>query len=77
MEIKLNMLREGQCGRITALHIGGVMRRRLIDFGLIEGTTIRCLRSAPFGGPTLYRVRGTMLALRRTDSRYIYVELCE
>ena len=77
MEIQLDMMQEGQRGEISSVRFSGAMRRRLIDFGLIEGTRICCLRRLPFGGPALYLVRGTMLALRKRDSRYICVELCE
>lgn len=74
METTLNLLRPGQCARVVALEIGGAMRRRLLDFGLIEGTHVRCLRESPAGSPVIYRVRGTMLALRTADSRRIRVE---
>ena len=36
METTLNYLREGQCARIKTLRMQGAMRRRLLDFGLIE-----------------------------------------
>ena len=74
METTLNHLREGQSARIKTLRMQGAMRRRLLDFGLIEGTQVRCLRRSPAGDPVLYCVRGTVLALRRQDSRYIAVE---
>lgn len=73
MEMTLGALREGAYGRITALEARGALRRRLLDFGLIEGTEVRCLRISPAGSPVLYRVRGTMLALRRCDAENIRV----
>lgn len=75
METTLDQLREGDCARIVRLEMRGAMRRRLLDFGMIEGTTIRCLRLSPAGDPVIYLVRGTMLALRRQDSRRIAVEV--
>lgn len=75
MKTTLDQLGEGQCARITCLQLSGAMRRRLLDFGMIEGTHIRCLRKSPSGDPVIYRVRGTMLALRRQDSRRIAVEV--
>lgn len=75
MKTTLNCLTVGQCARITSLRLNGSMRRRLLDFGLIEGTHIRCIRISPAGDPVLYRVRGTSLALRKQDSRCINVEL--
>lgn len=75
METTMNRLREGQCARVTSLGLTGELRRRLLDFGLIEGTEVRCLRISPAGSPMLYRVRGTLLALRTADSGRIRVEV--
>lgn len=75
MRTTLDMLREGDCARIRSLELRGAMRRRLLDFGMIEGTRVRCLRKSPAGDPVIYLVRGTMLALRRQDSRRIAVEV--
>ncbi|MBQ6431547.1 MAG: FeoA domain-containing protein [Oscillospiraceae bacterium] len=75
METTMDLLREGDCARILSLRLRGAMRRRLLDFGMIEGTCVRCLRISPSGDPVIYRVRGTMLALRRQDSSRIAVEV--
>ncbi len=76
METTLNCLKEGEEGRVMSLETGGSLRRRLLDFGLIVGTPVRCLRKSPWGSPIIYRVRGTMLAIRACDSRQIRVERC-
>lgn len=77
METTMNRLCEGQCARVTSLGLTGELRRRLLDFGLIEGTQVRCLRISPAGSPMLYLVRGTRLALRTVDSGRICVEADE
>ena len=74
METTMNRLREGQSARITSLGLTGELRRRLLDFGLIEGTQVACLRVSPAGSPKLYRVRGTRLALRTKDAALVRVE---
>ena len=76
METTLDRLRVGECATVSALCTGGALRRRLMDFGLIEGTPVRCLRKSPAGSPVLYAVRGTMLALRICDGRQIAIERC-
>lgn len=76
MEQSFNTLREGQCARITALHTGESLKRRLLDFGFIEGTEICCLRKGPGGSPILCRIRGTVVAVRDPDSAGIFVRLC-
>ena len=77
MEQSLNTLKEGQKAQITSLSAEGALSRRLLDFGLIEGTDIACLRKSPAGSPVLYLARGTMLALRNTDGAKIFVKLCQ
>ncbi len=77
METTMNRLCEGQSARVISLGLTGELRRRLLDFGLIEGTEVRCLRISPLGSPMLYRVRGTLLALRTADSGRIRVEADE
>ncbi len=73
----LNRLSAGQTAKVTALLLGGAIRRRLLDLGLIEGTQVRCVRRALAGDPVIYSFRGTMVALRREDSARICVEVEE
>lgn len=71
----LNRLAVGQTASVTALHLAGAIRRRLLDLGLIEGTCVRCLRRGAAGDPVIYGFRGTMVALRCEDSARICVEV--
>jgi DtxR family Mn-dependent transcriptional regulator len=48
-------------------------RRRLMDLGILPGTTIEAVMRSPAGDPTAYRVRGTLIALRKEQSRTIYI----
>lgn len=75
MKTTLDRLAVGSVGKIAALNTQGATRRRLLDFGMTEDTSIRCLRRAPTGSPLIYSVRGTMLALRSQDCRQITVEV--
>ncbi len=74
MEVTLDQLHEGQSAKIRSLELHGAMRRRLLDFGMIEGTSIACIRKSPSGSPILYRLRGTLLAIRTAEGRCIRVE---
>jgi len=62
----------GRC-KITALYLDGLLRRRIMDLGMIPGTIVECIRKGPSGDPTAYRVRGTTIALRREDAARIRV----
>lgn len=73
--MKLKNLPQGREAIVCAVHFDGTMRRRLLDFGLIEGTRIACLRQGR--GSSVYRVRGAMLALRHADTANICVQLCD
>lgn len=67
MELCLSDLKVGQEGRLLTPQAGGLFACRLRQFGVIEGTKICCLGRSPLGSPLLFRVRGTVLALRKED----------
>lgn len=48
--------------------------RRLFDLGLVPGITVTVVRRAPMRDPIIYRVGDYEIALRRVQSRGIYVE---
>jgi DtxR family Mn-dependent transcriptional regulator len=49
----------------------GAQRRRLLDLGLVPGTEVEAVLSSAAGDPTAYRIRGSLVALRREQSRWI------
>jgi ferrous iron transport protein A len=67
-------LAPGERGRITAMAGDADAARRLMDLGLIRGTTVEVVRLAPLGDPMEVRVRGFMLTLRRAEAEHITVE---
>ncbi len=46
---------------------------RLRELGLVPGTKIRLVRRAPFGDPIEVAVRGSRLAMRRSEARHIKI----
>ena len=44
----------------------GVERRRLLDLGVVPGTVIRAELASTAGDPMAYRIRGAMIALRKS-----------
>jgi ferrous iron transport protein A len=51
---------------------------RLLEVGLIEGSTIEVLHEAPFGGdPIAVLVRGVRIALRRQEADIVEVIIRE
>jgi ferrous iron transport protein A len=48
-------------------------RRRLLELGLLPGTSIRKTKIAPLGDPLELEVRGRRLSIRRAQARAIGV----
>ena len=72
---RLTTLRRGQKAIVRELDesLQGFTRRRLLDLGLTPGTPITAELPSPFGDPVAYRVRGTLIALRRDQAESILI----
>jgi DtxR family transcriptional regulator, Mn-dependent transcriptional regulator len=70
----VNDLEPGSKGIIAEIRASDTMRQRLMDLGLIKGTPVEMIRSAPLGDPIQIKVRGTSLAIRRSEARTILIE---
>ncbi len=71
----LSRLALGQSAVIHHIDIGGGLRRRLQELGLLCGRSISCLHRAPWGGPTAYGICHTVVGLRQEDAAHIFVEV--
>lgn len=72
--IPLNELPIGSTGKVRKLTASGTVRRRLLDLGLINNTSVESLMKSPSGDPTAYEIRGAVIALREDDASKILVE---
>lgn len=70
----LASLEPGQRGKVVAVEGDADATRRLMDLGMIRGTSVEMVRRAPLGDPLEVRVRGFMLTLRRSEAEHITVE---
>ena len=72
----LNTLNPGEKGRVVALspRLRGADRRRMMDLGILPGTTIDVEMTSPSGDPTAYKVQGALIALRKEQAKLIQVE---
>lgn len=71
--ISLADIAKGSSCRIAAVELEGLMRRRIMDLGLVPGTSVQCVRTSPSGDPIAFYVRGSMIALRKGDAHLIKV----
>jgi Fe2+ transport system protein FeoA len=68
-------VRPGASARVVriAAHCQGPARRRLLDLGIVPGAQIESEYASPGGDPVAYRVRGALIALRRTQAELIQI----
>lgn len=60
-----------QCVVVNVLYNN--LRKRIIDMGVTNGTTILVKKLAPLGDPMEILVRGYLLTIRKTEARMIEV----
>ena len=68
-EVELN--REVQVKKVNC---SSNIKRRILDLGMVEGTKIKPVFKSPLGDPTAYEVRGSLISLRKEESRNIEIE---
>lgn len=71
----LDKLPTGQSGVISVVGGEGALRCRLLDMGLIPGTTVTVRKTAPMGDPIELWLRGYALTLRKADAERIELEV--
>jgi len=70
----LSELREGQ--RATVVRIGGesLLRRRILEMGILKGAEVRVEKYAPLKDPMELVVKGYHISLRVEEAARILVE---
>jgi Fe2+ transport system protein FeoA len=63
----------GESAVVTALALPKEVGDHLMHLGFLPEATIDVLRRAPAGDPTVYRVEGAEIALRRETACHIHV----
>ncbi len=68
-------LKSAKLGEVVRIDSVGEssLKQRLLTMGLIPGTRVEILRSAPLGDPIAVRLRAYNLALRKDDAEKIEV----
>ena len=64
----------GAGGRVTEITGDDDIAVRILEMGLVPGTEIRVLGTAPFGDPIELDVRGYRLSLRRKEAARVLIE---
>lgn len=74
--MRLSQLAIGEEARVVGLSDAcrGLTRRRLLDLGMTPGTTVHAELSDAMASARAYRVRQTLIALRREQAEQVFVE---
>lgn len=73
--ITLAQLPINQTGIILDLNCNHSIKKRLLDLGLIPGTSITPVFTSPFGEPTAFEFRNTIVSIRNNDTSHILVNI--
>ena len=73
--INLRQMRVGQQGKIAAVEALGEISRRIRDMGLIPGTDVSVVGSAPLKDTIALRLAGVTISLRNNEADFIKVAL--
>ena len=72
---RLIHLQAGEQARIVGLSPAcrGALRRRLLDLGFVKGSVVSIDMPSPMGNPIAYVVRGSAIALRHEQAKFVLV----
>ena len=65
----------GTSATVVEIKVAPDHRPRLMEMGLLVGTTVELVRFAPLGDPVEIRVRGYNLTLRKHEAEQIFVKV--
>lgn len=71
--MELNSVSVGNSVTVEDLSSTGMLRERMLALGLTKGARIEVVRKGPSGDPTVYNIRGAMIALRKEEASLISV----
>mgnify|MGYP001440043579 CR=1 FL=1 len=72
---KLSELRPGEIGVVEKFLRAGDQSIALGEMGLLPGTEVRYIRSAPMGDPLEIELRGYLLSVRKEEAEAIVVNV--
>ncbi len=72
--LKLSQLPVGARATVRAFPPQGAAFLRLREMGMVPGTPVTLVRTAPLGDPLEIQVRGYSLTLRKSEAEHVLVE---
>lgn len=72
--MRLSELRQGQTAVITRVGGKGLLRRRILEMGIVKGTEVYVEKYAPLKDPVELIIKGYHISLRVEEAAQIDVE---
>lgn len=72
--IKLHNASIGSIVTVENLASTGILRERMLALGLTKGARVEVIRRGPSGDPTVFNIRGAMIALRNEEASLVLVQ---
>ncbi|KEH95070.1 iron transporter FeoA [Clostridium botulinum C/D str. BKT12695] len=72
---RLSDINVGSLVKVEELFSRGFIRERMLALGLTKGATVEVIQRGPTGDPTIYNIRGAMIALRKDEASLIDVSM--
>ncbi len=74
MKTTLDKLGIGKSAKVICINNSSI-KRRLMDIGLIEDNIVSCYLVSPLNDPIAYKIKNAIIAIRKSDSKNIEVEV--
>lgn len=72
--LKLDKASIGSVVTVKALNSTGILRERMLALGLTKGARVEVIRRGPSGDPTVFNIRGAMIALRNEEASLVAIQ---
>jgi Fe2+ transport system protein FeoA len=75
--LPLSSLAPGAKAVVTEIRVPVEHRGRLLEMGLLVGTSVELVRFAPLGDPVEIKIRGYNLSLRKHEAEQVIVRIVQ
>ena len=72
--IRLSRAEVGKIYRVVRVEGVGLVKRRILDLGLLPGLEIKVVRKAPLGDPIEIIAKGNPISIRKAEAEKIILE---
>lgn len=71
--MRLTDLKMGESAAVLQVHGNSAAAKRLMEMGVIPGVQVKVVKAAPLGDPIEVSVKGSHLAIRKSEAELIEV----